>query len=81
MDVVENQTKDGQYVLGNSNIGYIIYTEKQSVTVDLSSEKGTYAVYQVNSKTGAVKDIKRKLKGGGSFNLAISQNIVWLVKQ
>lgn len=81
MDVVENQTKDGQYVLGNSNTGYIYYTEKSSVTIDLSSEKGTYAAYQVNSKTGEVKDIKRKLKGGGSFNLDVSQNIVWLVKQ
>lgn len=81
MDVVENQTKEGQYVLGNSNTGYIYYTEKSSVTIDLSSEKGTYAAYQVNSKTGEVKDIKRKLKGGGSFNLDVSQNIVWLVKQ
>lgn len=80
MDVVENQTKDGQYVLGNSNVGYIYYTGKSSVAIDLSSEKGTYAVYQVNSKTGEVKDLKRKLKGGEILNLDVSQNILWLVK-
>lgn len=81
MSIVEDQSKNGQYVLGNPSVGYIVYTENKSIQLDLSGAKDKYSVFEIDAKTGLVTDRKQQVKGGIAINLDVSKNIIWLLKK
>lgn len=81
MNIIQSQTKDGQYVLGNPNVGYIIYSEDKSVQLDMTGVKGTYEVFEIDAMSGKVISVKDFIKGGQVIDLPISKNILWLQKK
>ncbi|WP_221412345.1 DUF6298 domain-containing protein [Dysgonomonas sp. 520] len=82
MKPIESQNTDNQYVLGNVEKGYIIYTMNGSVSLDIES-KYKYDVLWINSKTGKTTKAKQ-VKGGGKIELqrpSDQVNVAWLVRK
>ncbi len=59
-----NNTSSKQYVLGKEGLGYIIYSESQNVTVDLTSDKKSYLLKWINPSTGETRNSEVKVTGG-----------------
>ena len=81
MDVVTQENKEGQYVLGNPSVGYIVYSENKNLDIDFIDSKNTYDVYWINSKTGNITKGKQRLKGGSSMQIEKQEAVLWLIKK
>ncbi len=81
MQIMENLNSDGQYVLGNKDKGYIVYTDNKTVKLDLSNSSGKFDVYEVNTKTGEITKQKQQVKGGSVIESNTQSAVIWLDKR
>lgn len=58
-----------QWILGALGKGYIIFSMKEEVTLDLSADKRTYTLYWINPDDGSLIGQTQKVKGGKTINL------------
>lgn len=73
-----------QYVLGNEDKGFIIYTSNPTMELDLSKMTGKFTVNRINPADGSVVKEKDEIKGGNSVKLINSDAkdvIIWLQKK
>ncbi len=64
MDIIPSHS-DNQYVLGNINIGYIVYLQSgNKISLDLTKTTKTYTASWVNPSTGILMKKKFHVKGG-----------------
>ncbi len=54
----------GQYVLKNPGIGYVVYSEQPSATIDLTADKTNYVARWIDPRTGDVDPAKIRVQGG-----------------
>ena len=82
-DVCQMTPMNGQgcVALGNNNLGYLIYTQASSFSIDI--ESGKYQVYQVNAKTGEIKlsQKKRQINQTLAISDTSPNSIYWISKR
>lgn len=81
MSIITEMNTDGQYVLGNPAVGYIIYSDNKTISIDLSGTKNTYDLYQIDAKTGEMSKDKQQIKGGSTANIQAKKAVLWLVRK
>ncbi|WP_221412279.1 DUF6298 domain-containing protein [Dysgonomonas sp. 511] len=80
MTIVPEMNTEGQYVLGNAATGYIVYSENEKISLNLT-DKNRYDIYWINGKTGVVTKDKQSVKGGSLIDIQTKSSILWLVKK
>jgi len=79
MNVIAS-TNGNQYVLGNPNKGYIVYTKNGDISLDLSKSNKTFMAKWITPSTG-VSTKGEMIKGGKELSLKAPQNgamVLWL---
>jgi len=74
----------GQYVIGNSDIGYIIYCETNNyVNINLTSSKGKFRVCWINPADGETIKDKEIINGGKkvTLNSPVNSPVVVYIKK
>lgn len=80
MDILPQLNFDGQYVLGNSTIGYIVYSENTDIRLNLEGVKGKFNAYWINIKSGETEKMKHPIKGNTIITLPV-KGVLWLEKK
>jgi len=76
--------KTNQYVLGRKGAGYIIFSESQSIEIDLSNDNNNYSLKWINPSTGAIVATQIRVSGrvAASINAPFEGAVVlWLSKE
>ena len=84
MQPLTGLNQDGLYILGNPGKGYIVYSEKGSISIDSLNISGNYNLYWVNISTGEVIRGRQQVKKGSVLkpDKDVQQPVVaWLVKK
>lgn len=81
MDVMIQKNKEGQYVLGNPSVGYIIHSDRKDLDLDFIDTKESYEVYWINRKSGEINKEKQLLKGKNPKLTNKKEAVVWLKKK
>ena len=79
MSVVKSQS-DNQYILGNPDKGYIVYSKTGEVSIDLSANGKTFVAKWINPSTGE-SAVGEKIKGGRNVTLKAPKSgttVLWL---
>ena len=79
MQVQPELSTEKQYVLGDPERGYIIYSENKEI--DLSLFPGKYEAYRINSQTGEIMKVKMKLRDKITVPDSTNPIILWLLKK
>lgn len=77
------QTQSNQWVLGNPNHGFVIYTDASEVTLDLTAVPHSFSVKFIHPKTGEVGSSNDFVKGGSVVtikNQTGAASVIWLKK-
>ena len=71
---------EGCVALGNNDVGYLIYTLSSDISIDITPNK--YQIYQVNAKTGEIKQTQKTKVKKGKFEISDSSpnQIYWIRK-
>ncbi len=81
MDIINSPSK--QYALSKPGIGYIIFSETNKLTIDLSNDKNTYLLKWINPATGEIKSSEMRVKGGAINTIDAASDgpvVAWLLK-
>lgn len=84
MQVMSDQNKEDQFVLGSNNKGYIIYSDGSTIRLNLTSDTGRYDLYWVDIKSGEVKKDKQQIRGNNQININNPEGkavVAWLVRK
>lgn len=79
MSYVSGEGNSDTQIIGNSDIGYLIYTlNGGDITVNV--EKGKYRLHAVNTKSGQVETIKKNenINGAYSISAKVKDTAYWL---
>ena len=71
-----------QWALGNAAKGYIVYSNTNSIHLDLAAN-ASYKAKWINPKTGEVLPDEQQVKGGSNTeikNPGTGEAILWLVR-
>lgn len=83
MQLIKEWTNNNQYVLGNKEHGYIVYSVNGTIELDLRNVPGKFNAYWVNPGNGKVQKAQ-SVKGGQLLSLQQDPlkhgNILWLTK-
>lgn len=77
MDIIATNVTN-QYVIGNKNLGYIIYSENETIELDFI-DKSKFDLYRINKQTGKITKEKKTVTNKTQF-IQPHQEIVWLKK-
>ena len=80
MHVIPSENND-QYLLGNPDKGYIVYSKSGNISLDLSKSSKTFVAKWINSKTGELSGKGEKIKGGKLVSLNAPKSgtaVLWL---
>lgn len=83
MSVLSDLNTDNQYVLGNPDEGYIIYTENGSIELNINT-KSKFDLFLINPKTGEVIKSKQKIKRDNQIRIVSPDKqtcVAWIVKK
>jgi hypothetical protein len=83
MEMMPEMNVEGQYVLGNPTVGFILYSDHETVSIDLSGVTNKYDLYRIDAKTGEIrKDAdRRQIRGGSVVTIQAKEAICWLIKK
>lgn len=73
-----------QWVLGNANVGFVIYTESSEASLDLTQVSHAYHVRFISPKTGEITTSAEQVKGGTVVtvkNQTVTASVIWLQKR
>ncbi|MBB3840518.1 hypothetical protein FHS57_004538 [Runella defluvii] len=73
-----------QWVLGNANVGFVIYTESSEASLDLTQVPHSYTVRFIAPKTGEMTTSAEQVKGGTVVtvkNPTGTASVIWLQKR
>ena len=73
-----------QWVLGNANVGFVIYTESSEASLDLTQVPHSYTVRFISPKTGEMTTSAEQVKGGTVVtvkNPTGTASVIWLQKR
>ena len=76
-------SREGNYILGKKNAGYIIYSFTNELDVDLSNDNQVFAYAWINPDTGEIQTSKEELKGGQQHKLVSPfkvGSVLWIYK-
>ena len=81
-DIAKMRPMDGEgcVALGNSEVGYLVYTKASDVSLKI--EEGKFAIYEVDALSGAItlKEKKKLLQGTFTLGGTSPNRVFWLRK-
>lgn len=84
MKPLQELNRTNQYVLGNKNTGFIIYSNNSEINLNLSKVTGKFIVHRINKDNGTITKDKNEIKGGNQVKLANPDSkgtVIWLQKK
>jgi hypothetical protein len=70
---------EGQYVLGKTGVGYVIYSTTGTADITLGSDRAGYRACWIDARTGSLTPLPRTIRDGDKLKVD-GTRVLWLTK-